>query len=275
MKILITGASSYVGARLYSDLRMKHDVIGTYNSNKLFPELAHLDITKRDEVIGLISLAKPQFIIHVAANANGGWCEKNQEQAVAINELGTKYVVEGANKVGARIILISSVMVDNVGQFYGKTKLQGEEYAKKATAGYVILRPSFVLGFSPNTINDRPFNRLLNNITKHTPAVYDSSWKFQPTWIRHIREVIEEVIRRDILNEIIPVAVPELKTRYDIAEDVLPEFGITVSSEDKQDKTPVFADDQSKLKELHLPVYTYPQMIDGLKKEIHEFLKNK
>jgi len=275
MKILITGASSYVGARFYSDMKKNHDVIGTYNSNKLFPELEHLDITKRDKVVDFISHKKPDFIIHVAANASGGWCDKNPEQAVAINELGTKYIVEGANKVGAKIIFISSFAANNIEQIYGRTKLKSEDYVKDTKAGYIILRPSLIVGYSPNTSNDRPFNRLLKNITDKTPAVYDTSWRFQPTWLSHLEEIVELGITKNILNQTIPISTPEIKTRYDIAKDVLPEFGVMVASEDKQDKTPVFADNQSKLRELHLPVYTYSQMIDGLKKEISEFLKKR
>ncbi|MGV8161949.1 MAG: sugar nucleotide-binding protein [Candidatus Nanoarchaeia archaeon] len=275
MKVIITGASSYVGARFYSDMRNKYEVIGTYNSNKLFPELEHLDITKKEEVMKFILEKKPDFIIHVAANASGSWCDKNPQQAVAINELGTKYIVEGANRVDAKVIFISSVFANYANQLYGRTKLKSEEYVKKTNAGYVILRPSLIMGYSPNTINDRPFNRLLKNITQKTPAVYDTSWKFQPTWLSHLEEIAELVIDKNILNQTIPVSTPELKTRFDIANDVLIEFGISVVPEDKQDATPDFADDQEKLRELHLPIYTYLEMIDGLKQEIKDYLSNK
>jgi len=55
--------------------------------------------------------------------------------------------------------------------------------------------------------------------------------------------VVEAVIDRRILNETIPVCVPEITTRYGLANDILSEFGIVVTSEDRQDMTPVFADD--------------------------------
>jgi len=43
-KILIIGASSYVGARLYFDLKQKFSVIGTYSSSQLSKNLFHLGI---------------------------------------------------------------------------------------------------------------------------------------------------------------------------------------------------------------------------------------
>ena len=275
MKILITGASGYVGARVYSDLKKKFDVFGTYYDDQLFPELKFLDITDKSAVDELINSIKPEIIIHIAANASGSWCEKNPEIAVKLNEGGTKNIVDAANKVNSKVIFFSSFAIVNPDSVYSKTKLNGEKIVKETKAGYIILRPSLIEGFSPNTSNDRPFNRILKNITEKTPAVYDTSWKFQPTWLKHVVEVIEIVIEREIINEIISLSVPELKTRFDIAKDILSEFGIKVTPEDKGDSQPIFEDDLSQLKKLKLPQYSYNEMIAGIKKEIKEFLESR
>ncbi len=273
MKILITGASSYVGASIYSTLKEKYSVIGTYNSHKLFPELEILDITDKRKPLKKVSTKKPDVIIHVAANASGGWCEKNPELAVAINQQGTRHIVDSANAIESKVIFISSFAIADTDSLYGRTKIAGEQYVKEVEAGYVILRPSLIVGLSPNTTNDRPFNRLLRNITEGTPAVYDTSWRFQPTWLRHLDEVIEEILEREIINETIPVSVPELKTRYEIANDLLPKFGIKATPENKHDSTPTFSEKLNKLKELKLPQYSYSQMISGIITEIKGYLK--
>ena len=148
-----------------------------------------------------------------------------------------------------------------------------EHYVQQTKAGFLILRPSLLVGFSPNTTNDRPFNRLLKNITHHTPSVYDTSWQFQPTWLRHLCEVIEQCISQIVFNHIIPIAVPQLCTRYSLAKDILSDFGVTVLAEDKKDTTPLFFDTQDTLHALGLPVYSYQQMIDGIQEEISNFLR--
>ena len=273
MNILITGASSYVGAKFYVDMQAKHVVTGTYNSNRLFPGLEHLDITERDEVMEFIEHKKPDYIIHVAANASGRWCEKNPEQAIAINDAGTRNIVDAANKVHSKMIYISSFEHANAKTLYGRTKEAGEIYVKKTDAGYVILRPCLIIGLSPNTTNDRPFNRLLKNITEHTPAIYDASWKFYPTWLQHIEDVIEAVIKKDIINEIIPISVSDVKTRFDLAKDILTEFNIEVRPEYPDKVAPLISEDLERLVELDLPQYTYDEMIQGIKGEIHGFLK--
>ena len=268
MKILVIGASSYVGAKIYSDL--SNDVIGTYYSNKLFDELEKLDITKREDVISFINEIKPNLIIHVAANASGGWCEKNPKDAIDLNENGTGYIVEAANQVGAKIIYISSMAVVESDRLYGRTKLNSEHLVEKTIAGYIILRPSLIVGYSPNTTNDRPFNRLLRNLLDNVPAVYDNSWKFQPTYLRHISEVIQKLIENWVNGKIIPIAVPEITTRYDLAKDILTPFGVNVESEDKKNNSPILKEGMKELKELKLPEYTYPKMIKEIIKEIEE-----
>lgn len=46
MKILITGANSYVGARIYFDLSKELDVVGTYHASKLSKSFIELYISR-------------------------------------------------------------------------------------------------------------------------------------------------------------------------------------------------------------------------------------
>ncbi len=268
MKILLTGASSYVGARLYIDLKDEHEVIGTYNTNKLFFEFIKMDITNASEVLSVVREHRPEIIVHVAAIPSIKWCEENPELAVKINEEGTKNVVDAANDIKAKVIYISSTAAIDPNNLYGRTKLAGEELTKLAKAGYVILRPSMIFGYSPNTTNDRPFNRILKNLYEKTPAVYDTSWKFRPTWVGHISEVVKTAIEKGIINQTINITVPELKSRYEIARDILIQFGIEVIPRDEGDTSSARNVDISMLKELALPQYTYSEIIAKIVDEI-------
>ena len=268
MKILITAASSYLGARIYFDLEKKHEVVGTYNTNKISPKFIQMDVTDRDEVFRIVKLNKPDLIIHAAANPNARWCEANPELAKKINEDGTRNVIDAANSIGAKVVYISSVAALDATNFYGKTKFAGEEITKETKAGFIILRPSVIIGFSPNTTNDRPFNRILKNIDEKTPAIYDTSWKFHPTWIGHISEVIENAIEKKIKNEIITITVSELKSRFDVARDILSEFGVSAEPKNDNDKVPPKELDQTKLKEFGMPVYSYSEIIEKINDEI-------
>ncbi len=269
MKILLTGASSYLGARLYFDLRSKYKVVGSYRENKIFNEFIHLEITDKKEIERVFNKIKPDIIIHAAA-AEAKWCEAHSEEAIRINQESTKDIVTAADKIGAKIIYISSIAAKNPFSVYSRTKKKSEKYIKMAKNGWVIIRPCHVLGISPNTINDRAFNRLLNNLDGKTEAVYDISWKAHQTYIGHISEVIEKIIDRKIVGEIITVGTREKKTRYDTAWDILTPFGIQITPVDKKDKTPVISDSLDKLKGLGLPEYSYDEIIAKMIMEIKQ-----
>lgn len=268
MKLLITGASSYVGARLYFDLSKDFDTVGTYFNNSQFSKLQHLDVTSKTDVEEFISKIKPDYIVHVAANANSRWCEANPELAYKLNETSTKNIVNAANKINAKIIFISSFAAIEPNNVYGKTKHMSEKYVKETKSGYIILRPSLIIGYSPNTVNDRPFNRILKNLDEKTKPIYDTSWKFQPTYLRHISEIIKAVIDNNISKETILVAVPELKSRFDLAHDILKAFGIKAIPEDKHDTTNSSVETLNLLKQLKLPTYTYNEIIEKIIEEI-------
>ena len=212
----------------------------------------------------------PDIIIHCANNADARWCEANPDAAVKLNQESTKSIVDAADSCGAKVIYISSFAAFVPNNVYAKTKFESEKIIEKTQAGYLILRPSFILGFSPNTTNDRPFNRLLKNLDQKTEAIYDMSWKFQVTYIGHISEVILACIERNIWNHMIPLTVEGLKTRYDTAYDILSPFGVTVTPVDKNDTLPVLENDLHQLKELALPQYTYANMIATIVNEIKQ-----
>lgn len=268
MKILLTGASSYVGARLYFDLSQDFEVIGTYNNSPLSKKFIKLDTTSPEAIAQCIAEHKPDLILHAAANANARWCEAHPDLAKILNETATKHIVDAANNINAKIIFLSSFAAIDANNVYGKSKLNSETYTKETKAGHLILRPSLIIGFSPNTTNDRPFNRILKNLDEKTPAIYDTSWKFQPTYLTHISEVIKICIQKSVWNQTIAIAVPELKSRFDLARDILQPFGIVVTPEDKHDTSPLAEADLSILKDLKLPQYRYEEMIEKIVEEI-------
>lgn len=270
MKILVIGASSYVGARIYLDLSKKHGVTGTYSVTKLSEKFIHLDITDPEEVNKVIMETKPEVIIHCANNANARWCEANPEEAQKLNVESTKYIVDAANQINAKLIYISSFAALNLNNVYGRTKWESEGLTKNAKGGWIILRPSYIVGFSPNTANDRPFNRLLKNLDEGVRAEYDISWKFQTTWVGHLSEVIEGCLEKKLSGELIPVATPELKSRFDVGHDILSPFGVKVFPVDKKDALSVTRDDLAKIKELGLPGYSYQEIIAKIISEIKQ-----
>lgn len=269
MKILITGASGYVGARIFEDLRGHHDVTGTFQRNKFFTNLRQLDITDRKAVLETTLDINPDLIIHAAAIPRRVSCEKNPHEAIATNAYGTENVVEAANMNNAKIIYISSLGAVEPVTLYGKTKLMGEGHVKNTRMGYNILRLSVSFGYSPNTHNDRPFNRIIRTLREGKPISYDNSWKFPPTYLGTVSATILVLLEKRIENRTIAVAVPELKSKFEIASDILKPFGKAIEPKDggkmerRVEKLPESSD-------LEFPKCSYKEMIQAITQEIKE-----
>ena len=268
--VLLIGANSYIGARLYSDLLKNYKLTGTYNQSPLFPELRKLDIRNADEISAIIAELKPEIIIHAANNANARWCQANPEEAKILNEDATKLIVTAAKEINAKIIYISSGVVADPTNVYAQTKFNSEAIVKNSGLKYLIIRPSLTLGMSPNTTADRPHNRLLKNIKEGSPAIYDTSWKFKPTYIGQISEIIHQSIERDLWNETLPVASDRLVSRFEIISDIFRFFNISVQGIDQKDPTPAIAEDLSILKRLQLPNYSYAEIVQKIADELKQ-----
>jgi dTDP-4-dehydrorhamnose reductase len=268
-KILLIGASSYLGARLYVDLSKTFHVVGTYASHKLSDAFIPLNITKDQEIRKVIQEVKPDIIVHAANNASAKWCNAHPAEAVAVNQTSMQYIADAANAANATLIYISSFSANDLSNMYGKTKHGSENIVKQSVKKYCIVRPSLILGYSPNTTNDRPFNRVLKNLDEGTLAVYDTSWKFQPTYIRHISEVIQQVIEKNILAKTLHVGVSDIKSRFDVAKDILAPFGVTVTPTDSNDPGVLLTDNYNTLRDLGLPEYTYEDMIREIVEEMN------
>lgn len=272
MKILVLGASSYLGARIFFDLKDVHEVTGTYSKFRLSKSYIQLDVTKRDDVNKLIGAIKPDVIIHAANNADPRWCLAHPSEALSLNQTATEFISSAAKQIDSKIIYISSIVAYEPTTLYSQTKVESEKIIANSTDNYVHLRPAFVLGYSPNTKNDRPFNRLLKNIDEKTPAIYDTSWVTPMGYVGLITSIIKEVINKDLNKLTIPIFTEEKKSRFEIARDILGAFNIAVIPIDKKDhSTSVrFPEVEQCLKKLGLPYIGYEEMVPKIIQEIKD-----
>jgi dTDP-4-dehydrorhamnose reductase len=122
--------------------------------------------------------------------------------------------------------------------------------------------------------NDRSFNRILKNIFLKTPAIYDTSWKFEPTYIGHLSKVIDKYVLGDIKTDVINVAIDTLKSKYDLGFDILRNFGIEVTPTDDKRNWTVIKLDLSEFLNLNLPISSYNDMVSAMVEEIKQIGDN-
>lgn len=280
MNILITGINGYLGARM-SELLLKEPdvrVFGTYlsggggsgeseSSNQFL-----LDITQEEKVIQVCEAVKPDVVIHTAAIAHGE-SSLSPDFIRQVNVNGTENVLSGARKHNARFVYISTVAALVPDSDYGASKLDGEKKVQESFLESLIVRPSVIIGHSPNNDPDIMFNNIVNGVLKGESVVVDSEWKFQPSWIDHVCEVVNLWIKKVYTDSgpIYPI-IPIVKSRYEIAEDILGRFNKHATAV----KNPRYKEDEiigkESLTRNNLPVYGYEQVIDNITSELKKKL---
>ena len=95
-KILITGASGFVGSRTVAALQ------GTYEL--ITPCHSELDITSEDAVESFISRTQPDAILHLAALSNTGYCEEHPQESYLVNVISVENIAKAAAKHGIKLV---------------------------------------------------------------------------------------------------------------------------------------------------------------------------
>ncbi len=269
MKILLTGASGYVGAKVFKDLTDHgYDVWGTYNKTEIFGKGVKVDLTDRDEVEKLIEKVDPDIIIHAAADAHTKSCMEDPINARKINVDATRYLVDTIKGKDTRLIYFSTFNCFNPTSIYGETKLEAENIVSTLES-YLILRFSIIIGKSPNRSSLNFFNDLLDAIEKREPIEMDTSWEFEATCLDHVVNVLEAIINKpELQNLMIPIVAQGVTTRYEIAERLLSKRGVDVKPIDQKRVIPLPEFDPEILVKLGLPQPTIDECLERINKEI-------
>ncbi len=166
MKFFITGVNGQLG------YDVKRELLERGYTDILAPTREELDITDEDAVKKMIREYRPSVIFHCAAYTAVDKAEEEREKCYQVNVLGTKYLTEAAQEVGAKMVYISTDYVfdgtkDGVYQvedksipinYYGQTKYLGENFVSKYE-NHIIVRISWVFG-----IHGKNFIRTMLNL---------------------------------------------------------------------------------------------------------------
>jgi len=165
MKILLTGASGYVGRYLAARLGGRHDVVGTYRYESApVPgcTLKKFDLCEPEMVVPLVEEAAPDIVIHAAAMSTPDPCEDDPDTARRVNVEGTVAVAKAAADVGARLLFLSTDLVfdgknppykeddpPSPTSVYARCKVEAEQRVLELSEKSLVLRLSWCYGWKP------------------------------------------------------------------------------------------------------------------------------
>jgi nucleoside-diphosphate-sugar epimerase len=136
MRVLVTGASGFVGRALVEELRHGGRA---YEVRAL--ERRDGDLAEEGTAEQAIAETGPDVVVHSAARIGIAPCEEEPLLALRSNVLATAFVARAAARHGARLAFISTADVYEPANLYALTKLWGEQVARQyAPQGLIILR---------------------------------------------------------------------------------------------------------------------------------------
>jgi len=106
-RILVTGASGFVGYNLAAFLAKRYQVFASYHSHMVSISgctTLHLDITDLAELASLVKAISPAFIINAAAISSPDACAQNPRLAQSVNVDGIKNMLAVARLQGCRLL---------------------------------------------------------------------------------------------------------------------------------------------------------------------------
>lgn len=141
--------------------------LGSYNiDDRKNVKYLKLDILDFEGHSRIFKDFKPEVVIHTASVGSPDYAQKHKDITWSVNVDGTDNIAGLCSRFGAKLIYISSNGIYDGGNapygeddiadpinYYGQTKLEGEDRAKKAKNGYAIVRPILMYGW--NTVSER------------------------------------------------------------------------------------------------------------------------
>jgi dTDP-4-dehydrorhamnose reductase len=191
--VLVTGAAGQVGRELQASAPARWRMRACTSRD--------LDVTRPESIAEVFGRDPPDLVIHAAAYTAVDEAEREAERAQAVNATGAAHVAEGARRVGARVIHLSTDFVFDGGQgrpytpdaapaplgVYGRTKLAGEREVLRicGTRG-LVLRTAWVY-----SAHGRSFvSRMLQLLREREEVGVVADQVGTPTWVRSLAEAI-------------------------------------------------------------------------------------
>ena len=228
MKIFVTGGKGMLGRTLRRVLTDVEIVVG---------DLPECDITQADAVREAIAAADVDAVVHCAAMTQVDLCETEWKRAFLINGTGSANVAKACEKLGKRLIAISTDYVFHGDKptayvetdepdpqtVYGASKLAGERSIREFCSNHLILRlawlygdggPSFLHTMLKLADGTRPTLKVVNDQRGNPTSAVAVA--------RHLRMLLE----RTDLHGVMHLTCEGETTWYDYAKEIFRVAGV-------------------------------------------------
>lgn len=231
-RLLVTGASGFLGRWIAFFAASRWEVVGTYLQHPVtIPgvTMVPLDICAPQAVQEAFLAWRPHAVIHTAAFIG----DPSRMHQVIVE--GTRHVAEAAAAVRARFIHISTDLVfdGEKGWYteedppqprlpYGQTKWAAEQIVQATAERPLIVRPSLLCHLDPP---DPRTARALAVARGEADMVFFVDEYRTPAWVTDVAQALLELLARPVTG-ILHLAGPQRLSRYELAVRLVQAHGL-------------------------------------------------
>lgn len=235
IRILVTGSNGLLGQKLtlLLDGDPEVDVIATargkLNYGLTRGVFEKLDVTLLPETDRVITLTKPDVVIHTAAMTQVDQCETEREKCWLNNVTAVENIVRSCEKTGAHLIHVSTDFIFDGTRgplkedekphplsYYGESKLAGEIIVQQSKLRWAILRTVLVYGITKDMSRSNIVLWVKKSLEEgKTINVVDDQWR-TPTLAEDLAMGCLLAAKKKATG-IFHISGEEMMTPYDIA----------------------------------------------------------
>jgi len=159
-KVLITGCGGMLGSAVYPYFVKRYESVLATDKDVNEEWLVHLDVRDSEKLEQVFSEHHPGLVVHLAAETDLEYCETHADIAEETNAVATRHIAQLCEKYQATLAYVSTAGVfdgekteryiesdpPNPLMVYGRTKLQGEQYATDDCSRTFIVRAGWMMG---------------------------------------------------------------------------------------------------------------------------------
>ena len=237
MKIVVTGVTGLLGRALQREFATagpSFEVIGT-GWQRASDGVVRLDLRRSDDVRNFLQEVRPNAIIHAAAERRPDVSENDEGATRALNVEATRTLVEEADRLGVWLLYLSTDYVfdgsappyavdarPNPLNFYGQSKLEGEDVVRGGTGGHGILRVPVLYG-QVETLNESPVTVIAEVFRKTPVSARLDHWATRyPTLTDDVARTCRQLLERrqadDAVSGTFHFSGDEALTKFEMAQ---------------------------------------------------------
>ncbi len=227
MKLLVTGASGYLGAGILRRAPTDWQIAATYFAHPIAGGNAaafRVDVRDAGMVNRLFDKLRPEVVIHTAAQITG-------DEMLAVNADGSRNIARAAAHASARLVHLSSdVIFDGEHAPYGEravpdpispyaeSKARAEQAVAEEYPRAVIVRTSLIYGFNPLDPRTR------QTLEGEMPRLFTDEYRC-PIFVDDLADALLELATNDFVG-VTNVAGAQRLSRYEFGVRIAHAFGV-------------------------------------------------